>query len=167
MDKNINRRINNALNGGASGRFAPIEFDDVDFGRLAGSFQSFADEANWKNNQQSQHYINDHFGYRHTNHGWEQNIDNQDDYRKNYFSRGLKNDGLTDSLIQEDVSKILLKSPDVNDVGIKVDAKDGIVILTGSIDSEQMKLEAELLIESIPGVVNVRNLLTAMGDEVS
>ena len=47
-----------------------------------------------------------------------------------------------------------------NESGVDVHVKNGVVILTGMVDHEEMRAAAEDLIKNIPGVYEVINELT-------
>lgn len=76
-----------------------------------------------------------------------------------YGPKGYKR---SDDRIYEEVCEALMRHPgvDASHIGVKVD--DGIVILSGKVNSRQMKKTTELIIEDLPGVQDVRNELNVI-----
>lgn len=149
---------------GSNGRRSQHEFDDFDYGRRGGSFQSFRDEALWKHRPRAEHYNNDHFGYGHQDRGWTQNLDNQNRYRDSHFGKGSHNYRRSDDKILHEAFEVLTSSPTVDAHDIEVNVEDGILTLSGKVISRKMKREAESLVERIPGVEDVLNLLRPVGE---
>lgn len=74
-------------------------------------------------------------------------------YRENnkkHFSR-------KDERIFEEVCETLMDDPTINASHITVKVKEGIVTLEGTAGSRMEKRLAEMIIEEIPGVLDVRN----------
>lgn len=71
----------------------------------------------------------------------------------------------SDDRIYEEVCEALMRSPHVDATNIGVQVKEAIVYLTGKVSSRKMKKTAELLIEDLPGVQDVRNELTIIGGD--
>jgi osmotically-inducible protein OsmY len=61
----------------------------------------------------------------------------------------------TDAELKQDVIDELKWEPMINDAAIKVEAKDGVVTLSGYASSLREKLDAELAAESVFGVIGV------------
>lgn len=74
-----------------------------------------------------------------------------------YGPRGYKR---SDDRIYEEVCEALMRNPHVDATNIGVRVEEGIVYLTGKVDSRQMKKTAELIIEDLPGLQDVRNELS-------
>ena len=151
---------------GAGGYRSQYEFDDFRYGRMGGSYQSFGDEARWKNAPRAQHYNNDHFGYGNRERRWSKHLDNQETYRESHYGKGPKNYKRSDKNILADANEVLTYSHIVDATHIEVSVQDGVVTLGGTVLSRKMKREAEYLMESIPGVVDVLNLLRPIGEPV-
>lgn len=63
----------------------------------------------------------------------------------------------SDERIREDVCEALSEHPEIDASQIEVHVKNGIVNLTGTIESRQIKRLTEETIENLPGVVEVDN----------
>jgi hypothetical protein len=74
--------------------------------------------------------------------------------------RGSKNYQRSDERIKEDVSHRLTQHGNLNASDIEVNVKDGVVTLTGTVDSRQAKRMAEKTTDTVPGVKDVQNQLT-------
>jgi hypothetical protein len=74
--------------------------------------------------------------------------------------RGPKNYQRSDERIKEDVSHRLTQHGNLNASDIEVNVKDGVVTLTGTVDSHQAKRMAEKTTDTVPGVKDVQNQLT-------
>lgn len=80
-----------------------------------------------------------------------------------YGPKGYKR---SDDRIYEEVCEELMKNRDVDASNIGVKVENGIVFLSGKVQSRSMKKTAELTIEDLPGVQDVRNELTVFqGDD--
>ena len=92
---------------------------------------------------------------------------NSSEYKKqtNFVGFGPKNYKRSDDRIFEEVCETLMKhhSVDATNIGVKV--TDGVVYLSGKIESRRSKKIAELIIEDLPGVQDVRNELNVIRDE--
>lgn len=77
-----------------------------------------------------------------------------------HSGRGPKGYKRSDENIFDDVCETLSLSPAVDASDIEVEVKDGIVFLKGSVADRETKRLSEYIIESIPGVDDVQNLLT-------
>lgn len=80
----------------------------------------------------------------------------------NFVGYGPKGYKRSDDRIYEEVCETLMKNPEVDAsyIGVKVD--EGIVYLTGKVQSRRMKKIAELIVEDLPGVQDVRNELAIL-----
>lgn len=65
----------------------------------------------------------------------------------------------SDFVIRTKVGSKLTADPDVRRFGIDIDVEDGVVILSGSVETQSAKREAEKLAASVQGVRRVRNEL--------
>lgn len=82
---------------------------------------------------------------------WNQGLNEQ----RNYSGVGPKGWKLSDEKLREKVSEVLLHSHDVDPSGLEVTVEDSIVYLQGTIQSKGMRIVAEDLVASIPGVEDV------------
>lgn len=78
---------------------------------------------------------------------------------RGFYGRGPKNWKWSDDRVKEQVSEALYRNYDVDASEIEVDVKDGVVTLTGSVDSRDAKRTAEACIENLNGVRDVNNRL--------
>jgi hypothetical protein len=74
--------------------------------------------------------------------------------------KGPKGYVRSDERLKEDISEKLMRHPAIDASDISVEAKNGAVILTGSIDNRQLKHYVEDLVESCAGVRDIDNRLT-------
>lgn len=65
----------------------------------------------------------------------------------------------SDDRIEEDVCNVLMKDRNIDASDIEVHVRDGIVTLSGTVDSRMEKIEAEMAVENISGVEDVQNQL--------
>lgn len=86
---------------------------------------------------------------------------NQREYNKqtNFVGFGPKNYKRSDDRIYEEVCETLMSDPQVDASNIGVKVHSGIVYLSGKVNGRVMKRNAELAIENLPGVQDVRNEL--------
>lgn len=82
-----------------------------------------------------------------------------------HFGKGPKGYKRSDERIKEEVCEALAHHPDIDPSEVEVDVKDGIVQLTGTVESRQAKSMVEDLSESIKGVTDVRNDIHIMAKE--
>ncbi|MBX3021367.1 MAG: BON domain-containing protein [Bdellovibrionales bacterium] len=76
-----------------------------------------------------------------------------------FFGIGPKGWKRSDSSILEDVCEALARDGEVNAAHIEVKVDDGIVTLSGSVESRKMKRQAESCADDISGVQDVNNNL--------
>jgi hypothetical protein len=92
---------------------------------------------------------------------------NSAEYREqaSFVGYGPKNYKRSDDRIFEEACETLMKhhSVDASNIGVKVN--DGVVYLSGKVESRRMKKIAELIIEDLPGVQDVRNELNVIREE--
>lgn len=81
-------------------------------------------------------------------------------HRENYSGKGPKGWKRTDERIREEACEALYHSPFVDASDVEVSVRDACVHLTGTVPTREMKREAELCVERIHGVDDVRNALT-------
>lgn len=79
--------------------------------------------------------------------------------RGGHSGKGPKGYKRSDERIQDDVSDALYRCYEVDATDIEVSVKDGVVTLKGQVDSRLSKRAAEMTIENLPGVKDVRNEL--------
>lgn len=77
-----------------------------------------------------------------------------------FSGRGPKNYKRSDERILDDVCEALFRSYDVDASDMKVDVKDRVVILQGKVLDREMKRAAEDCVDSVRGVLDVRNELS-------
>jgi hypothetical protein len=87
---------------------------------------------------------------------------NRDKYQeqREFMGKGPKGYRRSDDRIYETVCETLLDSPDIDATNIGVRVEEGLVFLEGHVSSRAEKRLAEYLIEDLPGVEDVRNLLS-------
>ncbi len=66
---------------------------------------------------------------------------------------------IPDQLLVDDVIRALSDEADIDAGEILIQVQDGHVILSGDVPERAMKLRAERLVATLPGVAGVRNLL--------
>jgi len=76
-------------------------------------------------------------------------------------------DTANDAWIDGKAETTLLFNGNLNSFDINTDVTDGVVTLTGKVDTDVDKALAEELIESLDGVEDVENMLTVMSNEKS
>ena len=94
---------------------------------------------------------------------------NEREYKEqtDFVGYGPKGYQRSDDRIYEEVCETLMRNPHVDATNIGVKVEKGIVLLSGKVESRHMKKVAELIIEDLPGVQDVRNELTIIkGDRV-
>jgi hypothetical protein len=79
--------------------------------------------------------------------------------QKDFSGLGPSNYKRSDERIQDDSSDALYRCSEVDASDIEVSVKDGVVTLSGAVDSRIQKKVAEMTVERIPGVVDVDNRL--------
>ncbi len=77
--------------------------------------------------------------------------------RKSFSGVGPKNYKRSDDRIEEEVCNVLMKDRNIDASNIEVHVRDGVVILSGTVDSRMDKIEAEMAIEGIAGVDDIQN----------
>lgn len=100
---------------------------------------------------------------RHGRRGWEERSGAWGDRARQFgqfAGRGPKGYQRSDERIREDVSDRLMEHPELDASGLEVHVKDGVVTLTGDVDSRWAKRMAEDIAEDIGGVRDVMNQLS-------
>ncbi len=82
--------------------------------------------------------------------------------REGFFGKGPKGYRRSDERIKEEVCEALYRDKHVDASEIEVDVKEGLVTLSGTVDSRQMKRGAEECIEHLAGVTDVHNRIRIM-----
>jgi len=92
---------------------------------------------------------------------------NKDEYYEqvDFVGLGPKGYKRSDDRIYEEVCESLMKSRSVDASNIGVKVEEGIVILNGKVPTRKMKKMAESVIDSLPGVQDVRNELIIIKDD--
>jgi hypothetical protein len=78
-----------------------------------------------------------------------------------HFGKGPKGYKRSDSRIQEDAHEALTRDHDIDASEIEVSVKDGVITLSGAVPERKMKRLAEDCVETISGVIDVRNEISA------
>ena len=76
---------------------------------------------------------------------------------RGFFGKGPKGWKRSDERIKEEVSESLYRDYHVDASDIEIEVKDGIVTLSGTVDSREAKRSAEECIENLSGVSDVHN----------
>jgi len=92
---------------------------------------------------------------------------NEEEYNEqtDFTGYGPKNYKRTDDRIYGEVCDALMRDRNVDASNIGVKVQSGVVYLSGKVSSRQVKKHAELVIEDLPGVKDVRNELTILKSE--
>lgn len=77
--------------------------------------------------------------------------------RRSFEGVGPRNYKRTDDRIEEEVCNVLMKDRYVDASDIEVHVRNGIVTLSGTVESRMEKIAAEMAIEGITGVEDVQN----------
>lgn len=88
-----------------------------------------------------------------------QMVDYMIDRGLDFREKTPKGFSFSDDKVREDVSEVLARDSKIDVSELIVEVKDGVVVLKGHVDSRQSKRMAELIIENLPGVVDVINQL--------
>lgn len=80
--------------------------------------------------------------------------------RGGHYGKGPRGWKRPDERIREDVNEVLFKSYDVDASDIEVSVAEGVVTLTGTVNTRKEKREAEFCSEAVSGVTDVRNEIT-------
>ena len=79
--------------------------------------------------------------------------------RKDYTGIGPLNYRRSDTRVFEDCSDALYRAPEVDASDIELEVKDCVVTLRGFVESRVQKKVAEMVLEGIPGVMDIQNYL--------
>lgn len=79
------------------------------------------------------------------------------DARPSYAGKGPKGYKRSDERIKEDVCETLARNPRIDASDIEVKVEDACVMLSGTVPSKEIKRAAEMSIENLPGVEDVKN----------
>ena len=92
---------------------------------------------------------------------------NDKEYKKqaNFIGYGPRGYKRSDDRIYEEVCEVLMRNPDVNATNIGVKVENGVVFLSGKVESRRMKKIAEMIIDDLPGIQDVKNELTTFRKE--
>ena len=77
--------------------------------------------------------------------------------RRSYRGLGPKNYRRSDERIREEVCERLTEDDYVDATDIEVDVREGIVMLSGTVDDRLIKRRAEDVAESVRGVIDIQN----------
>ncbi|MGZ3769939.1 MAG: BON domain-containing protein [Bdellovibrio sp.] len=76
---------------------------------------------------------------------------------KSYAGVGPKNYHRSDERIYEEICEILTLDPDIDASEIHVEVKDGLVTLSGTVETKTLKTYAKQAISNVFGVKEIRN----------
>jgi osmotically-inducible protein OsmY len=79
------------------------------------------------------------------------------DFPRSFAGVGPKGYKRSDERIEEEVCNILLKDRNIDASDIEVRVQNGLVILSGTVESRMDRTEAELAIEGVAGVEDIQN----------
>jgi len=165
MDNNKDDQERRRLDGyyeGASGRKFQPGFDNTSHGQH--SFRGFGDDARWKNSTRAEHYNNDYFGLGNRDRSWANNLDNRHTDQRKHYGKGPKGYSRSNDKIYQDVCEALTNNSDIDASEIEVTVIEGIVTLTGTVDSRRIKRLAEDVADTVLGVEDVMNMLMMTGE---
>lgn len=93
---------------------------------------------------------------------------NNEEYNEqtNFVGYGPKNYRRSDDRIYEEVCETLMQHREVDASNIGVKVENGVVYLSGKANDRRSKKMAELIIEDLPGVQDVRNELSIIKNQV-
>ena len=80
--------------------------------------------------------------------------------RENLFGKGPKGYKRSPERIKDDACEILARDFELDASGISVELDDRVLILKGEVASRRDKRRAEWLLDELPGIEDIRNLLT-------
>lgn len=92
---------------------------------------------------------------------------NKKEFKKqtDFVGYGPKNYKRSDNRIYEEVCETLMKNKEVDATNIGVKVSEGIVYLSGKVESRKMKKVSEDIVDVLPGVRDVRNELSIVRKE--
>ena len=97
-------------------------------------------------------------------HVWDSGVrgGSKKDTRSEFYGKGPKGYKRTDEKIYEDVCEMLMRHRDIDASEIAVSVKEGVVTLSGRVDTSRNRHLAELIIEDLSGVREISNELSLM-----
>jgi len=139
-------------------RHSRFEIESKDLGRpLINSLRSEDQEFELdkgKHRRGWDHYFSSSFASGFRNHGG-----SLKDHDGSHFDSGSRGYKRNDGAVYDDVCETLRISSVIDARDLSVEVTDGTVFLKGSIRDWEMKKLAEIIIENISGVFDVKNLL--------
>ena len=87
--------------------------------------------------------------------------------RSGHYGKGPKGWRRSDEHLKEEVSEALYRNQSVDATDIEVSAKDGLIILSGTVDSREAKRVAERCAENVSGIEDVQNNLRVKRNEAA
>ncbi len=150
------------------GRNEGSESRDFTDGRRYGEEQRFYDEEYINNSEFSERprktqasrnvpRTEQETRFRRENSRYDYNVDVPQQNPCGFFGKGPKGYKRSDDRIKEEVSEALYRNHRVDASDIEVEVKEGIVTLSGSVDSRQTKRSAEECVEHLSGVIDIHN----------
>lgn len=79
--------------------------------------------------------------------------------RISHFGKGPKGYKRSDERIKEEVCEVLARNPRIDASDIEVSVDDALVTLSGTVSSKEIRRAAEMAIENISGIDDVKNEL--------
>lgn len=89
--------------------------------------------------------------------GYESEVSERREERGGHYGKGPRGWKRPDKRIFEDINEALFKSYDVDASDIEVSVANGVVTLTGTVNTREEKREAEFCSEAVSGVTDIRN----------
>jgi osmotically-inducible protein OsmY len=86
------------------------------------------------------------------------------DQQRSFMGKGPKGYKRSDDRIYEEVCELLTRNPEIDATEIGVRVSEGIVTLEGKVPGRRAKRLAEEIIEDLPGVLEVKNEISAQRD---
>lgn len=82
------------------------------------------------------------------------------DERVNYFGKGPKGYSRSPERIKDDACERLARDFELDASEISVELEDHVLVLKGEVASRRDKRRAEWVLEELPGIEDIRNLIT-------
>ena len=82
------------------------------------------------------------------------------DMKVNHFGKGPKGYQRSPARIKDEACEILARDFELDASGITIDLENRVLILKGEVNSRRDKRRAEWLLEELPGIEDIRNLIS-------
>ncbi len=144
------------------------KYDNDDYSRYAGAdYSDEPFEIGEEDFEQSAHINKRNIHVRPQGNWHHPGVSGDDKEQTDFTGYGPKNYKRTDDHIYEEVCDMLMRDRKVDATHIGVKVQNGVVYLSGKANSRQEKKHAELIVEHLPGVRDVRNELTVLKSDLS